>query len=328
LSQAEKHQLLRVLNQSSPETVLDNPLLPKRSMFRASEAVVLDAVMPRYLLLRKDRLRAAYAKLGQKETYVNVSFHIHHDHLQTQSWWELKEREGPEPADPCFEVLRESVLGPRQRAVLSIVTYNERVSDSLFGKVFSNYGIIGMYAAYIFLANRLLRTIYSNISYVIRLEELPHVDRILNLCNEIYLVRENNLLRLEEQLVAKLFFLYRSSETMIKWTRHPKHIIDKFTDNPESQGNSSRLSLPPPPPPPPAPAASDLGPEVDLGLAGDLTHAPDLRSLHVRVFDGTRLMRRMNRRETKLVVDPGEVFGTRDREAKMQIFTLCHLADE
>ncbi|THD25151.1 Piezo-type mechanosensitive ion channel component, partial [Fasciola hepatica] len=164
--------------------------------------------MPRYVLLRKDRLRAAYAKLGQKETYVNVSFNIHHDRLQTQSWWELKEREGPEPVDPCFEVLRGSVLGSKQRAaakVLSIVTYNERVSDSLFGKVFSNYGIIGMYAAYIFLANRLLRTIYSNISYVICLEELPRVDRILNLCNEIYLVRENNLLRLEEQLVAKLF---------------------------------------------------------------------------------------------------------------------------
>lgn len=101
--------------------------------------------MPRYVLLRKDRLRAAYAKLGQKETYVNVSFNIHHDRLQTQSWWELKEREGREPVDPCFEVLRGSVLGSKNRArakVLSIVTYNERVSDSLFGKVFSNYGFV------------------------------------------------------------------------------------------------------------------------------------------------------------------------------------------
>ncbi|THD25150.1 hypothetical protein D915_003984 [Fasciola hepatica] len=33
---------------------------------------------------------------------------------------------------------------------------------------------------------------------------------------------------------------------MIKWTRHPKHIIDKFTDKPE-------LSAPPPPPPPTPP---------------------------------------------------------------------------
>lgn len=129
-----------------------------------------------------------------------------------------------------------------------------------------------MYAAYIFLANRLLRTIYSNISYVIRLEELPHVDRILNLCNEIYLVRENNLLRLEEQLVAKLFFLYRSSETMIKWTRHPKYIIDKFTDKPE---------LPPSQAPPP--------PRLDLnsGVVDDPDGTPEWRTSHENGLTGT-----------------------------------------
>ncbi|CAH8465090.1 unnamed protein product [Dicrocoelium dendriticum] len=232
----EKLQLLHILNgtfvDKSISSIAHDNSPSGTIVSNHPDAVTLNAVIPRYYILRKDRLRTAFAKLGEKSTYVNVSFILHRDPVNTQSWWELKERTTTGSSDPCFERIRLPTLGASASSakVLSIVTFNERVSDSLFGKVFSNYGIIGMYAAYIFLANRLLRTIYSNISYVICLEELPHVDRILNLCNEIYLVRENKLLRLEEQLVAKLFFLYRSSETMIKWTRHPKRIIDKFTD--------------------------------------------------------------------------------------------------
>jgi hypothetical protein len=38
------------------------------------------------------------------------------------------------------------------------------------------------------------------------------------LCLDIYLVRESGALDLEEDLFAKLIFLYRSPETLIKWT--------------------------------------------------------------------------------------------------------------
>jgi len=42
---------------------------------------------------------------------------------------------------------------------------------------------------------------------------------LLQLCLDIYLVREIGKLDLEEDLFAKLIFLYRSPETLIKWTR-------------------------------------------------------------------------------------------------------------
>jgi hypothetical protein len=53
----------------------------------------------------------------------------------------------------------------------------------------------------------------------IMFEQLPDVNRIMDLCIEIYLVRENNEYLLEEELFAKLIFLYRSPEMMIKYTK-------------------------------------------------------------------------------------------------------------
>ena len=50
----------------------------------------------------------------------------------------------------------------------------------------------------------------------IMFDDLPYVDRILRLCLDIYLVRESGELSLEEDLFAKLIFLYRSPETLIR----------------------------------------------------------------------------------------------------------------
>ncbi len=64
----------------------------------------------------------------------------------------------------------------------------------------------------------MLRTILQT-SNTIMFNELPSVERLWHLLRDIYLVRENNLLSYEEELFAKLLFLYRSPETLIRFTK-------------------------------------------------------------------------------------------------------------
>lgn len=80
--------------------------------------------------------------------------------------------------------------------------------------------IAGLYATIILVTSRSLRnTIFMNRSSSIIIEELPNVDRILILCKDIYLARESMDFKLEEDLYAKLIFLYRTPDTLIKWTK-------------------------------------------------------------------------------------------------------------
>lgn len=90
----------------------------------------------------------------------------------------------------------------------------------------SPYSIIGLYVSFILVIGSFVRMQTSGLTHNIMFDELPHVQRILHLCNDIYLVRESGDMALEEELVAKLIFLYRSPQTMIKWTRPPKEKDD------------------------------------------------------------------------------------------------------
>uniref|UniRef100_A0A3B3S5A2 Piezo type mechanosensitive ion channel component 1 (Er blood group) n=1 Tax=Paramormyrops kingsleyae TaxID=1676925 RepID=A0A3B3S5A2_9TELE len=102
--------------------------------------------------------------------------------------------------------------------VLPMVIFNDKVSPPSLGFL-AGYGIMGLYVSVVLVIGKFVRGFFSEISHSIMFEELPCVDRILKLCNDIFLVRETGDLELEEELYAKLIFLYRSPETMIKWTR-------------------------------------------------------------------------------------------------------------
>uniref|UniRef100_A0A8C6L0J5 Piezo type mechanosensitive ion channel component 1 (Er blood group) n=1 Tax=Nothobranchius furzeri TaxID=105023 RepID=A0A8C6L0J5_NOTFU len=102
--------------------------------------------------------------------------------------------------------------------VLPMVIFNDKVSPPSLGFL-AGYGIMGLYVSVVLVIGKFVRGFFSEISHSIMFEELPCVDRILKLCMDIFLVRETGELELEEELYSKLIFLYRSPETMIKWTR-------------------------------------------------------------------------------------------------------------
>ncbi|KAM8946470.1 piezo-type mechanosensitive ion channel component 1 [Pelodytes ibericus] len=101
--------------------------------------------------------------------------------------------------------------------ILPMVIFNDKVSPPSLGFL-AGYGIMGLYVSIVLVIGKFVRGFFSEISHSIMFEELPCVDRILKLCQDIYVVRERGELALEEELYAKLIFLYRSPETMIKWT--------------------------------------------------------------------------------------------------------------
>ncbi|XP_026553561.1 piezo-type mechanosensitive ion channel component 2-like [Pseudonaja textilis] len=104
---------------------------------------------------------------------------------------------------------------------MEIIICNDKVSPSGLGFI-TGYGIAGLYMSFVLVIGKFIRQYFNGLSRSIMFEELPNVDRILKLCTDIFLAREAGELELEEQLFAKLIFLYRSPETMIKWTRERK----------------------------------------------------------------------------------------------------------
>lgn len=116
--------------------------------------------------------------------------------------------------------------------MLVMYTFNDKLFPETLNFI-SGSGIIGLYTTFVFLASRVLRGFFSGIYTKIMFDDLPNVDRVLQLCLDIYLVREALELSLEEDLFAKLVFLYRSPETMIKWSR------------PKDDNEDQRRALPP-----------------------------------------------------------------------------------
>ncbi|GAB1603264.1 hypothetical protein Ahia01_000607200 [Argonauta hians] len=124
-------------------------------------------------------------------------------------WWYVEE---------MYKNMQYLPFQKKNSSVLTIITLNDRIAPPSFSFI-TGYGIVGLYVSFILLIARFLRMGTINMHPSIMYRELPFVDRILKLTLDIYLVREMHEFELEEDLYAKLIFLYRSPETMIRWTR-------------------------------------------------------------------------------------------------------------
>lgn len=102
---------------------------------------------------------------------------------------------------------------------ITIYVFSEKSFEGILG-TFATKGIILLFFTVVLTAFRFFRSsIFPTSTSDIMFEDLPYVDRILELCWDIYLVRETQDFKLEEDLFAKLIFAYRSPETLIKYSR-------------------------------------------------------------------------------------------------------------
>uniref|UniRef100_A0AAQ6A8X3 Piezo-type mechanosensitive ion channel component n=1 Tax=Amphiprion ocellaris TaxID=80972 RepID=A0AAQ6A8X3_AMPOC len=173
-----------------------------------TEPVLVPHMFPNYIRAPNGAEAKPVSQLykGNEDDYLNITLSLKSDRSLNssgnQEWWDI-----------AIASCRPSSCG-----VLPMVIFNDKVSPPSLGFL-AGYGIMGLYVSVVLVIGKFVRGFFSEISHSIMFEELPCVDRILKLCTDIFLVRETGELELEEELYSKLIFLYRSPETMIKWTR-------------------------------------------------------------------------------------------------------------
>ncbi|XP_017766739.1 PREDICTED: piezo-type mechanosensitive ion channel component isoform X2 [Eufriesea mexicana] len=157
--------------------------------------------------------------------FRNISLHLSTDAecCARQKWWIVKE--------VCNDTLYDQLLSRvplNDCKYIMMFLFNDKTFPEGLSFI-SGFGILGLYTTAVIVISQMMRKIVSDMAPKIMFDDLPYVDRILRLCLDIYLVRESGELCLEEDLFAKLIFLYRSPETLIRWTRPPEE--GEKTDN-------------------------------------------------------------------------------------------------
>lgn len=88
----------------------------------------------------------------------------------------------------------------------------------------------------VMVAAKFIHEHFPGIARSIMYDQLPDVVRVLGLCAAVFPVRELGKLQLEQKLLARLSFLYRSPETTIKWTQRrppaPNHPVAGAPEGP------------------------------------------------------------------------------------------------
>ncbi|CAO1375472.1 unnamed protein product [Diamesa hyperborea] len=199
---------------------------------------IVPYMMPKFIKVKNSgMLRPAHQLLKDSESdddksnYRNLTMRLYEISLSnisaSQLWWEATES----CDEPYYKNIPEDTLYANCRNHITMYMFCDKIFPSTISSI-AGGGIIGLYTTLIFFFSRFLRsTIFSGGSSKIMFDDLPYVDRVLQLCLDIYLVRESLEFTLEEDLYAKLIFLYRSPETMIKWTRPKKEKGEDDTDD-------------------------------------------------------------------------------------------------
>ncbi|CAD5227623.1 unnamed protein product [Bursaphelenchus xylophilus] len=152
----------------------------------------------------------------RNQTYLALEMKLIGTNDHKQFLWKIQ---ATNPTLDAFGIPTETTdYGYDGLKYVQIIAFVDRVFPAIFSK-FTQGGILAMYIAVVYLGARLLRSVISSEPTDVIIQEMPNPDYLLKICQDIYLVREARDFILEEDLFAKLIFLFRSPATLIKWTR-------------------------------------------------------------------------------------------------------------
>ncbi|XP_032577750.1 piezo-type mechanosensitive ion channel component isoform X2 [Drosophila sechellia] len=185
----------------------------------SNEKVIVPNILPKFITVQRQQANAKFIK--DYDGKFKRPIILKKKRKSQVYWWEMN--------DYCNDRFYTEILSalPLSNCENGIVLYV--FNDKSFPSAMSfleKTGIIGLYTTFVYVVSRIIRSLIANNHRRIMFEDLPYVDRVLKLCTDIYLVRETQEYRLEEDLYGKLIFLYRSPETLIKWTRFKEDISE------------------------------------------------------------------------------------------------------
>ncbi|KPU73592.1 uncharacterized protein Dana_GF15505, isoform C [Drosophila ananassae] len=234
---SETHELDQtpIVDNTVNGTNATNATIPK-ILPPAEDIVVIPGMIPKFIKVLNSGDAAVVSVLNKKNhDYRPLVIKMHRDNETNGLWWEIR--------DYCEDAFYTDTLSKfaysNCTSGIVMYTFNDKKFPSTFSFLTAG-GIIGLYTTFVLLASRFMKSFIGGQNRKIMFEDLPYVDRVLQLCLDIYLVREALEFALEEDLFAKLLFLYRSPETLIKWTRPKEEYVD---DDGDTDSIPSRMSV-------------------------------------------------------------------------------------
>ncbi|XP_073827088.1 piezo type mechanosensitive ion channel component isoform X2 [Musca autumnalis] len=223
---------------------------------------IIPNIVPKFIkvLNSADPIYVSALLVNTNNNFRDLSIKVHTNNYSFQ-WWEIADHcndshtnvppatgaannandddddDKDDKGDKATELLQKLPLFECNSGIV-FYTFNDKKFPSTWTFITAG-GIIGIYTTFVLVVSRFLKGFLGGQTRKIMYEDLPNVDRVLQLCLDIYLVREALEFMLEEDLFAKLLFLYRSPETMIKWTRPREEIADDETDTDSVRSRAS-----------------------------------------------------------------------------------------
>nr|CAD7573467.1 unnamed protein product [Timema californicum] len=163
-------------NRNPQREVLANMLARVNSS--TTKAIIVQDVLPKFVKVTNRNTVPAVKQLmgedGENEVsaYRNLSIRLYHD--SKELWWELKEAGCDNPV-PSFLKTLPFFSGCKQ---LVIYTFNEKAFPAGLS-IISGGGIIALYTGIVLLVWKASKGITTGMSFRIMYEDLPYVDRIL-----------------------------------------------------------------------------------------------------------------------------------------------------